>query len=678
MSAIVEAVGDVFEAVGDAVGSVVEGIGNVVEKVVEEVVEPVVKAVGNTIEAAMDDPLGTMIKVGTAVFAPALLPYVNFGMSVVNGVPLEKALLNTGLNMIGAEVGNFVGGQLTCTFDLGCFASDVVTAGAKGAVSSGLKGDCVLEGATGAMLNNVMNTGARNLASGKTLFGCKIADTSGGTQYDPESLTTSGLPEGCRGSALNTGLGAMPSCSSSGDLGAVTVTAPRGGFCTDLTCTSGGLGTTGSAVTADTGALPTITVTGQRPTCTDITCTFDPNATSDMGTMVVTGERPRDTDVTCTFDPNSTTGCMGTVVVTGERPRCTDITCVTELPEVVVTGKRPECELGTCCKFTEFKPPQIKLPKLKIPKSRTVQAVGGLDSLGCGAIPWLDTRDSLLRNQIVFDNPEQTKIEQDRLNNIYGRMDGCLAKEMRDRFGGVPEIKLKPFDEPVGGLAQGTGFSGGGNVEGTVTYCYNNDAKYMPKFVNCGSDFLVNSAASKRVPLTHKQLMHLQPRISQHGNMGGLASGGLPKKYQEAMPKDHKPEFVTGMTGYYACGGGTGQSDDIPAMLHDGDYVMDADVVAALGDGSSKAGREVLEGFRSQIRHDETAKGKPVPAKIADGEYVFPAGFVSALGGGDNKAGAKILDGLREKLRAHKRSAPTSKIPPKAKSPLDYIKQAKG
>jgi hypothetical protein len=67
-----------------------------------------------------------------------------------------------------------------------------------------------------------------------------------------------------------------------------------------------------------------------------------------------------------------------------------------------------------------------------------------------------------------------------------------------------------------------------------------------------------------------------------------------------------------------------------------------------------------------------------VPAKIADGEYVFPAGFVSALGGGDNKAGAKILDGMREKLRAHKRSAPTSKIPPKAKSPLDYIKGMKG
>jgi hypothetical protein len=170
----------------------------------------------------------------------------------------------------------------------------------------------------------------------------------------------------------------------------------------------------------------------------------------------------------------------------------------------------------------------------------------------------------------------------------------------------------------------------------------------------------------------------MQSHIASSGNIGGMARGGLPAKYQEAAPEGHNPEFVTGLTGYYACGGGTGQSDDIPAMLHDGDYVMDADVVAALGDGSSKAGKQVLEGFLHQVPHKDTAGGKPVPAKIADGEYVFPAGFVTALGGGDNKAGAKILDGMREKLRAHKRSAPTSKIPPKAKSPLDYIKGMKG
>ena len=157
---------------------------------------------------------------------------------------------------------------------------------------------------------------------------------------------------------------------------------------------------------------------------------------------------------------------------------------------------------------------------------------------------------------------------------------------------------------------------------------------------------------------------------------GGAAHGGL-AKYHAAAPKGHNPEFITGMTGYYACGRGTGQSDDIPAMLHDGDYVMDAETVSALGDGSSKAGRHVLDGFRTQIPHKAEGGSNPVPAKIADGEYVFPAAFVTSLGGGDNKRGAEILDGLRTKLRAHKRGAPLNKIPPKAKNPVDYISKGK-
>jgi hypothetical protein len=162
----------------------------------------------------------------------------------------------------------------------------------------------------------------------------------------------------------------------------------------------------------------------------------------------------------------------------------------------------------------------------------------------------------------------------------------------------------------------------------------------------------------------------------------GAAHGGLmhllPEKYREAAPKGHNPEFVTGLTGYFASGKGTGQSDDIPAMLHDGDYVMDADTVAAFGDGSSKAGSDVMARFQHEVPHHATGGGAAVPAKIADGEYVFPAAFVTALGGGSNKVGSKMLDGMREELREHKRSVPTSKIPPKAKSPLDYLRMAKG
>ena len=150
------------------------------------------------------------------------------------------------------------------------------------------------------------------------------------------------------------------------------------------------------------------------------------------------------------------------------------------------------------------------------------------------------------------------------------------------------------------------------------------------------------------------------------GSMGGLG------RYE------HKPEFVTGHTGYYAQGGGTGQSDDIPALLKDGDYVMDADIVAALGDGSNKAGAEALHHFMGQFPHkhyENHSTGGHINAMIADGEFVFPASLVTALGGGSNKEGAKKLDDMREKIREHKRSASTNKIPPKAKSPLSYMEK---
>ena len=103
-----------------------------------------------------------------------------------------------------------------------------------------------------------------------------------------------------------------------------------------------------------------------------------------------------------------------------------------------------------------------------------------------------------------------------------------------------------------------------------------------------------------------------------------MKKGGKVKNKQENPPL-HIPEFKTGTTGHFVEGKGDGQSDDIPAMLADGEYVFDADTVAALGNGSSKAG-------------------------------------------------ALVLDKMRENIRKHKRSAPHDKIPPKAKSPLEYLK----
>lgn len=67
-----------------------------------------------------------------------------------------------------------------------------------------------------------------------------------------------------------------------------------------------------------------------------------------------------------------------------------------------------------------------------------------------------------------------------------------------------------------------------------------------------------------------------------------------------------------------------------------------------------------------------------IPAMLADGEFVFPADVVAALGNGSTKAGSDKLYDMMHSIRAHHRSARPEDLPPPAKkSPLDYLKKHK-
>jgi hypothetical protein len=80
-----------------------------------------------------------------------------------------------------------------------------------------------------------------------------------------------------------------------------------------------------------------------------------------------------------------------------------------------------------------------------------------------------------------------------------------------------------------------------------------------------------------------------------------------PRKVYGGMP-------ATGYnTGHLVRGPGTGRSDDIPARLSDGEYVMDAETVALLGDGSTDEGARKLDRMRANLRKQkgrELSKGK--------------------------------------------------------------------
>ena len=71
------------------------------------------------------------------------------------------------------------------------------------------------------------------------------------------------------------------------------------------------------------------------------------------------------------------------------------------------------------------------------------------------------------------------------------------------------------------------------------------------------------------------------------------------------------PKAMGGVTGYadggsnesrYVDGPGSGRDDKIPALLSDGEYVMDAETLALLGDGSTKEGARRMDEFRANIR----------------------------------------------------------------------------
>lgn len=66
-----------------------------------------------------------------------------------------------------------------------------------------------------------------------------------------------------------------------------------------------------------------------------------------------------------------------------------------------------------------------------------------------------------------------------------------------------------------------------------------------------------------------------------------------------------------------------------------------------------------------------------IPAMLSEGEYVVDADVVAALGDGCNEEGARRLDIMRENIRKHKRGGSAKTIPPKAKNPEQYMKGEK-
>jgi hypothetical protein len=101
-------------------------------------------------------------------------------------------------------------------------------------------------------------------------------------------------------------------------------------------------------------------------------------------------------------------------------------------------------------------------------------------------------------------------------------------------------------------------------------------------------------------------------RQEDEGGAEEESEGEQEQQPEEGDEEDNPLDELSEAGGGLLEGPGTGQSDEIegatpsgrPVLLSDGEYVIDAPTVAALGDGSTSAGARRLDELRRQIRRD--------------------------------------------------------------------------
>ena len=148
-----------------------------------------------------------------------------------------------------------------------------------------------------------------------------------------------------------------------------------------------------------------------------------------------------------------------------------------------------------------------------------------------------------------------------------------------------------------------------------------------------------------------------------------FAAGGHIQHYDEGGDVDINPRNAPPGAGLWHGRGGANLMPPSPhGMLN---------VSAHFADGG-----HVPEFYSEGGMHNRFVKGAgdgtsdDVPAMLANGEFVIPADVVSSLGNGSNDSGAKVLDHFLETIRAHKTAHDPKKLPPDSKGALAYISEA--
>jgi len=163
-------------------------------------------------------------------------------------------------------------------------------------------------------------------------------------------------------------------------------------------------------------------------------------------------------------------------------------------------------------------------------------------------------------------------------------------------------------------LASVLGESGAGDVKAKISSMDDETKAYFNQNLDVWDWRIINSEANKRGMTTNDFITDAQfMSRAQNGDFNTRSQN------QGAITR------AQGGISNFVSGAGSGRDDVINAMLSDGEFVVDAETVAMLGDGSNKEGARRLNKMRENLRSHKgktLAKGKFSPDAKAPLQYM--------------------------------------------------------
>jgi len=155
------------------------------------------------------------------------------------------------------------------------------------------------------------------------------------------------------------------------------------------------------------------------------------------------------------------------------------------------------------------------------------------------------------------------------------------------------------------------------------------------------------------------------------GAIHGYNSGGQTPEMPSSPSPTLRPSFLRGHQ-LRPMGGFQGANF---AGYQPQKFAMGGDVQEHNPQFFSVGGLNALE--NTYVKGEGDGTSDEVPAMLANGEFVIPADVVSKLGNGSNDAGAGVLDEFLATIRQHAQNHDPKKLPPSSKGPLAYLLDAK-